>query len=392
MFKERISSFRQNRLSKRSEESNFSEETGYYSSNRNANRGTDVSKSSFVQLYRDFVRKLSRKNDNESVPSNDNRSFGLGAENNRLKTLADYKAYKLILVCVIACFLLFGVLYATGSHEDRKVNSLLRGKSKESVSIDIQLSYEGEVYNLTEAVTVLPEGYSGSEDDDFEIEPETFVEFFSRKLLKQVNRDSEGEYLSLPSNVDGVDIIWSFPKDEVPTWVLGLCLILCIFIYFSRYDEIKKKEKQKRIEFANELPNMTLQYILMLNAGLISDAAFEELIQQKQDAKNYLYEVFRNLLERARTTNSSFVSEMYAFSSSFGNKDFVRFSTLCIEHSRRGSELANKLEQERKLLWDGKLNSAKAKAKEAETKLCFPLMLLLVALVLICVAPAMLGM
>ena len=65
---------------------------------------------------------------------------------------------------------------------------------------------------------------------------------------------------------------------------------------------------------------------------------------------------------------------------------------LLAHDERRGSELAGKLEAERSRQWYERLNAAKAKAGEAETKLCLPLMLLLIVLVIIAAAPALLNM
>ena len=55
-------------------------------------------------------------------------------------------------------------------------------------------------------------------------------------------------------------------------------------------------------------------------------------------------------------------------------------------------ELAGKLEQERDRMWNFRVTNAKAKIKEAETRLCFPLVLLLLALIIITAAPSFMNM
>ena len=390
MFKERIAFIRQNRLSKRSKDFGIAEEARYSAADSNADCDTSISKFRIVQLYSSAIRKFGGKNSNDIVSSIDISSLSLGIEDSGSKSLADKKAYKYIIVCVLCSVLLFAALYFTGDFEDKSIERIKRGDDKEKYSLDVEFSYGGETLSLSDDVTVLPKDYE--DEDEIVRQPESFLEAFSRKLIKEINGSTDGEYVSLPTEKDGVLINWKLPGDEIPTWIFGICILLCFFIYFTRYDSLKKKEKLLKAEFVAELPNMILQYILMLNAGLISEFAFEELINQNLQSKNYLYKVFSSLLQKARSTNSSFVSEMYSFASYFGNKEFLRFSTMCIEHSHSGSELASKLEQERNSSWNSMLNAAKAKAKEAETKLCFPLMLLLVALVIICITPAMLEM
>ena len=43
-------------------------------------------------------------------------------------------------------------------------------------------------------------------------------------------------------------------------------------------------------------------------------------------------------------------------------------------------------------MWDLRMANAKSKVKEAETKLCFPLVLLLLALIIITAAPSFMNM
>ena len=315
----------------------------------------------------------------------------MGYEDYRLKDLADKKALKNAIFTIIITAVIFAAAYFTTDTEDKDVTAFVREETSRTETVQLELSKDDEVLTLTEELTILPEGFTQDSEED-EYVPESFLTAYSRKLLSDLNKNSSDSELVLPIEADGVKIKWTIKGEEIPIWILGLGLMLALAIYFSRYDEIKKTNKARKEEFALELPNMAMQYTLMLNAGLISESAFEELIRQNQDESNYLYIVFRALLDKARSTNTSFVYEMYNFSSNFGNKDFLRFSTLCVEHSHRGSELASKLDNERKQLWNGRLSNAKAKAKEAETKLCFPLMLLLLALVLICVAPAFLEM
>ena len=90
--------------------------------------------------------------------------------------------------------------------------------------------------------------------------------------------------------------------------------------------------------------------------------------------------------------NVPFVNALYVYARQSGIRDLIRFSTLALDCSGRGSELAEKLDRERQQLYAGRLNQAKAKAREAETKLCLPLMILLLVLVVIAIAPALLEM
>ncbi len=154
-----------------------------------------------------------------------------------------------------------------------------------------------------------------------------------------------------------------------------------------------KKELQRRMEhFRREFPNMVLQLTLLLNAGLILDAAFDEVLESRREDPHILYRLLGELRDGCRRTNASFVRELYRLAGRSRDRDLIRFATLAAEHQGRGSELSERLEREKDHLWSSRLAAAKASAREAETKLCFPLMLLLIAIVIISIAPALMEM
>ncbi|MDD3290217.1 MAG: type II secretion system F family protein, partial [Eubacteriales bacterium] len=155
---------------------------------------------------------------------------------------------------------------------------------------------------------------------------------------------------------------------------------------------IKKELRKKRRAVEEELPNLSLQLTLLLNAGLVVTAAFDEILRSNKDRSRPLYEILRDIHSRCDQTNESFVKALHRFAQTTGSRDFLRLSTLISDHAARGSELAEKLERERASLWEGRLQKARASAKEVETKLCLPMMLLLCVLVVIAIAPALMEM
>ena len=187
----------------------------------------------------------------------------------------------------------------------------------------------------------------------------------------------------------GAALSWSIPKTGLPWEIAGLCLFCCACLYFSHTDRLKKHLKTQRLALEREIPNMSLQMILLLDAGLTVDSAFQRLIDENRENGNPLYRAMTRLQARSAATNMPFVNELYVFARQSGLRDLIRFSSLALDCSGRGSELAEKLDRERQQLWSGRLNTAKAKAREAETKLCLPLMLLLLVLVTVSIAPAL---
>lgn len=211
-------------------------------------------------------------------------------------------------------------------------------------------------------------------------------------LALELSASDSGAVLVLPMESGGAQLDWKLSRSSGAVPLIFTALLSGLFLYFSRYDSLEKKLKNDAEAFRNELPNMILQLILLLNAGLVSTAAFEELLEQNKRSSNPLYIQLRLAMQRCRESNSSFSNELYSLARRSECKEFIRFANLVYENSARGTQLAEKLERERSSMWSGRLNMAKARAKTAETKLSFPLLLLLLSVVIVSIAPAFLQM
>lgn len=140
------------------------------------------------------------------------------------------------------------------------------------------------------------------------------------------------------------------------------------------------------------LSDIMLQLGLYLDAGLVVSTAFDELIELNRDSDAALYRVLRGLDRECREKNKTMINELFIFAQKIRSKALMRFATLVIDNRTKGSTLAEKLDKERAQMQNARLSLAKGRAKEAETKLCLPLMLLLVSLIMICSAPALMQM
>ncbi len=155
----------------------------------------------------------------------------------------------------------------------------------------------------------------------------------------------------------------------------------------------EKKRKKKYVEeVESDFPDMVMQLILLLNAGMVCSAAFRRLCAMNSESSAPLYRELCDIQRRCDEVNLSFTSELYAFAKKCGSRDLLRFAALVSESSGRGSELADKLDRERSWLWASRLARARTRAAEAGTRLSIPLMMLMVSLVIISAAPALMQM
>lgn len=213
------------------------------------------------------------------------------------------------------------------------------------------------------------------------------------EMLRSLKDSTASDKLILPDKTaNGADVTWALPGKQFPFEIAAFGMLIGLMLLFTRHDGLEKRLKKLQKEFEMDLPDLNLQLILLLNAGLVAGSAFNELAVMNKDSKSPLYKAIYSLKRQSEETNIPFVNTLYTYAAGTGCREFIRFANLVMDSSGKGSELADKLERERAQQWGNRLNTAKARAKEAETKLCLPLTLLLMVLVVISISPALLDM
>ncbi len=261
---------------------------------------------------------------------------------------------------------------------------LLGVVSGETVTIGVELSLGSSSAHREYTVAFAP---AQTEDD------KRSLQRYLLGLGDELSRPGTESTVVFPVKTDeGVLLRWQLRRSA--PWLLPLPagVMIAAGIYLSRFDGLKRKIRKKRKAVEEELPNLSLQLTLLLNAGLVVTTAFDEILRENGGSSPPLYRILDKLRIQCMQTNESFVKALHRFAQGTGSRDFLRLAALIADHASRGSELACKLERERNQLWEGRLQLAQARAREVETKLCFPLMLLLCVIVVIAVAPALMEM
>ena len=134
--------------------------------------------------------------------------------------------------------------------------------------------------------------------------------------------------------------------------------------------------------------------VLLLNAGLVLNTAFEKSIEEsagfKKNDKDYFYRKLKGIYVLAKNTNGSLHREFRAFAKESGLKELVRISNIINDNVNKGVELTAKLQAESEMLWLNRKKSCEERGRLAETKLTLPLIIFLMVLIVITVAPALL--
>ena len=137
---------------------------------------------------------------------------------------------------------------------------------------------------------------------------------------------------------------------------------------------------------------ISLQLSLYLNAGLVLSAALSEMAADYESAGTPGARLLSFALRESESKNMPFETVLFDAAKIIQNKELLKFAVLLNDNRSKGTELCDKLERDRNQMQSGRLSLARARAKKAETKLCFPLALLLIVLVAVCLAPAVFNM
>jgi hypothetical protein len=216
-------------------------------------------------------------------------------------------------------------------------------------------------------------------------------------------KDPYADRITLPGELgDGVKIRWFSGKEDKSTVLLPVFLFMILIVYFKRYDSIDRENREAEISVNRDLPEFINKLVLLLNAGLVFSSAYAKIMEDyesfyhngkmQQNKQKFLYEEMLEIQKRVDQSNASLIRELKEFSQRCGVREMVRLTAVISDNWNKGSTLAEKLENESNLLWISRKKRAEEKGKLAETKLTFPLMILLLVLIMVTIAPAMLEM
>lgn len=212
-----------------------------------------------------------------------------------------------------------------------------------------------------------------------------------------LNDNTEAGSMQLPDRLAGGEkIIWEDDRSSgIPIIVAGFILII-VCIYKNRFSRLKNDEKAAYESVIRELPEFINKIILLLNAGVVIYTAFITIMEDRQkinaDKDNYFYGQMHNIFMKVSHANGSVHEELRSFSKRSGVRELMRVSNIICDNVEKGSDLVGKLQMESEILWHARKKQSEERGKTAETKMTFPLAVLLIILVLITIAPAMIEM
>ena len=268
---------------------------------------------------------------------------------------------------------------------------------------DAGTAIQKEVSLTMQAVRAAQEGSIMSEEESRSAELEVGLD----GVVSEIEY-SKGDKVSLPDSLpDGTPLEWlSNQKTDYTVFFLipAVYIGLLAFVIRSAGSDEAEAEGKRRRSILRGLPRFCNQLFLMMNAGLILSDAFEQITQSyslrlaaetegaSPDESKYFEKEISELYLQDPDHRMSTASIINEFAVKNDVKELIRIATILTENEKRGSDVIESLSRESRYLWDERKTVAREKGKMIDTKMSYPLGVLLILLIVITMAPAMLSM
>ncbi len=220
-------------------------------------------------------------------------------------------------------------------------------------------------------------------------------------LLKEL-KDSDEESADrtewvLPEKVRGIPLLWKEETSTQSAGIFAFSFLVAVVLYVLYAARLREQVKTRNVNLRLEYPALISKMVLYLGAGMSVRSTFMKLGEEYREkvdsggAKKYAYEEIL-LMCRALQGGMSEADAYAMLGTRCHVKQYMRLSTLLVQHLRKGNgELLSALLQEAKTSYEERGNIARELGEEAETKLLFPMMLMLAVTMVMIIVPAYYG-
>lgn len=155
----------------------------------------------------------------------------------------------------------------------------------------------------------------------------------------------------------------------------------------------KREDERKHGDIIIMLPSFINQLLLLMNSGAALENSFEKIAESYEkipdNRKTYFEVSICNIYNTGKKTGESNIVGFYKFARLSNVKELNRVAGIMMENRDKGTELWQKLAEQADALWTERKRIATEKVRLAESKMSFPLGVLLISLIIITAAPAM---
>lgn len=223
---------------------------------------------------------------------------------------------------------------------------------------------------------------------------EQTVADIKNNIEKLQDTSIQEEYLELPDSINGRDIEWREKDRHILLFLIILSIIVLIATWIGMDNDLVRKYKERSKSLSLEYSEFVSKLQLLIGSGMTIRGAFKKMGEDYKSHKkeggktSFVYEEL--LLCNKRMQDGLSEAESYDY---FGRRCslicYKKLSTLLIQNLRKGTDgLVYALTNETKIAFEERKQQAKRLGEEAQTKLLFPMILMLTVVMIIIMIPA----
>lgn len=227
--------------------------------------------------------------------------------------------------------------------------------------------------------------------------PLSMQEQLQRQLQELEEENREQEFLELPTEYGGKEIVWKQQKEKNGLLFLVMTPLVCVVLLLSKDKDLHKRVEEREEQMKMDYPELVSKLALLLGAGMTVPNAWQRIVvdytkkKLPEAKKRYVYEEM--LLTANELKNGVYQSEALE---GFGRRCRIacynKLATLLTQNLRSGSaNLAVLLQEEAVEAFEERKHMARRQGEKAGTKLLLPMMLLLMIVMVIIIVPTFLS-
>ncbi len=274
----------------------------------------------------------------------------------------------------------YGILQDNGNLGEKKAN-----EHGEKVLLFATISYGDVQKEISIETIVFPKELT---------ETEKKTESIKQLVENMQAKTSNNEYLQLPDSMNGNKIVWKEKEDGLILLLLVISVIAIIGVWIGRDNDLSKKCKERDRYLSLEYSEFVSKLQLLIGSGMTIRGAVEKVGEDykkyRKDGgnKKYVYEELSLCIRKLQDGVSE--AECYDY---FGKRCnllcYKKLTSLLIQNLRKGtSGLLYALSNETKLAFEERKQQARRLGEEAQTKLLFPMILMLGVVMIVIMIPA----
>lgn len=257
------------------------------------------------------------------------------------------------------------------------------------VTISAEMNCQEDIFIYEFAVQAVP----GEEN------AEELLKSKIREALKVENEKTGEEQLTLPTEVDGVKLLWKESTDSrsMPVFLLGIAAAVCILA--SEKEAEKKQQKERQKQLRADYPEILGKLILLMGAGMSLSLAWKRITEAyrrgREEGKIKSKPAYEEMLTTVYEMQEG-IGEIQAYKN-FGERcavpEYRKLAAMLVQNLRKGStQIQGILEDEKIEAYEKQKARIKTAGEEAGTKLLFPMLLMLLVVLIIIMVPAGMSM